>query len=159
MPPRRNAANSAGATTNATTNGQVVMASPNVPPAIAQVAMDDLNVLPAIPNLTADSTPHISQNVMAALTIRTPPFSQNAMATLNVLAVIPNQTPPLGQNTMAAPMIATPPISQNSMAFLNGATQWTSQEAAWMRVPSLGAALPAMMKGSNANWKRSANYP
>eukprot|EP00961_Rhodomonas_salina_P050559 678885-Rhodomonas_salina.3 len=159
MPPRRNTANSAGATANATTNGQVVMDTLNVPPAIAQVVMDDLNVLPAIPNLTANSTPPISQNVMAAPTIGIPPFGQNMMAAPNVVPGIQNASPPFGQNAMAALTITTPPVCQNAMACPNGATQWTSQEAAWMSVPSLSSAPPAMMNCSNANGKKSVNYP
>eukprot|EP00961_Rhodomonas_salina_P179960 2429059-Rhodomonas_salina.1 len=69
MAPRRNTVNPAGATSNATTEGQVAMDTPNVPPGIAQVAMDNS----ATPNPTANPTPPISQDAMAAPTIGIPP--------------------------------------------------------------------------------------
>eukprot|EP00961_Rhodomonas_salina_P286847 3876383-Rhodomonas_salina.1 len=144
MAPRRNTVNPAGATSNATTEGQVAMDTPNVPPGIAQVAMDNS----ATPNPTADPTPPIC-----------PPLGQNEMAALNVVPVIQNVIPPVGQNAMAVPMIGIPPVHQNAMACQNGATQWTSQEAAWMGVPSLCSAPAAMMNCSNANGKKAVNYP
>eukprot|EP00961_Rhodomonas_salina_P109227 1470250-Rhodomonas_salina.1 len=62
------------------------------------------------------------------------------MASPNVVPVIQNVIPPFGQNAMAVPTIRIPPVRQHAMAGQNGATQWTSQEAAWMGVPSLGSA-------------------
>eukprot|EP00961_Rhodomonas_salina_P142437 1918064-Rhodomonas_salina.1 len=93
MPPRRNTANSAGATANAMTEGQVAMDAPNVPPGTEQVAIDNSTN----PNPTTDPTPPISQDAMAA----------------------PMGIPSLGQNTMAAPNLGPPNLSQNVMATPN----------------------------------------
>eukprot|EP00961_Rhodomonas_salina_P104132 1401767-Rhodomonas_salina.2 len=48
MGPKKNPPASTAASSNATTDGQVVMDAQNVAPAIGQVAMDSLNDVPVI---------------------------------------------------------------------------------------------------------------
>eukprot|EP00961_Rhodomonas_salina_P270086 3648955-Rhodomonas_salina.1 len=106
MSPRKNPAASSAVSSNAKTDGQVVMDSQpdDVAPGIGQVAMDALNDVPVI-----NSVPPISQDATAARMVGVPPLSQNAMAAQMV------GIPLLGQNAMAAPM-GILPLSQNLMA-------------------------------------------
>eukprot|EP00961_Rhodomonas_salina_P120245 1618415-Rhodomonas_salina.1 len=104
MPPRKNPAASTAVSSNATTDGQVVMDAQNVARGIRQVAVDAQNDVPVI-----NSVPPISQDATAARMVRVPPLSQNAMAAQMV------GIPPFGQNAMAAPM-GILPLGQNPMA-------------------------------------------